>query len=269
MMTARETPGRRRVARQSRQAERGGARRISSPKATWPGSAAWTRRLALRRAHLVPVGRRRVLHHPARPLGVGQVHGRRRPRFDLDRLARSPVRQGPDAGKAELIEEPNVGGHWVEIANEMSLRYLGENGPKYLVPTLNEPRWLFFVKPKKIYSWQGTDWAKPLQAQRMGNVGDRATSSPGDRVESFPGDRSCAGFAGGDGPDAPPARTNPAPTSMPGRHCRGPSRASSPVETVAVDLPGHGLSDDPWDPERLPDLLELCLRSHRRPDADS
>ena len=63
-------------------------------------------------------------------------------------------------GEAELREEPNVGGRWVEIANEMSLRYLGENGPKYLVPTLNEPRWLFFVKPTKLYSWQGTDWAK-------------------------------------------------------------------------------------------------------------
>jgi pimeloyl-ACP methyl ester carboxylesterase len=27
------------------------------------------------------------------------------------------------------------------------------------------------------------------------------------------------------------------------------------IETVAVDLPGHGLSDDSWEPERLPDLL--------------
>ena len=27
------------------------------------------------------------------------------------------------------------------------------------------------------------------------------------------------------------------------------------IETVAVDLPGHGLSGDPWEPERLPDLL--------------
>jgi pimeloyl-ACP methyl ester carboxylesterase len=27
------------------------------------------------------------------------------------------------------------------------------------------------------------------------------------------------------------------------------------IETVAVDLPGHGLSDDPWDPSQLPDLL--------------
>ena len=63
-------------------------------------------------------------------------------------------------GEAQVVEKPNVGGRWVEIANEMSLRYLGEDGPKYLVPTLNEPRWLFFIKPKKIYSWQGTDWAR-------------------------------------------------------------------------------------------------------------
>lgn len=62
-------------------------------------------------------------------------------------------------GEAELIEEPNVGGKWVAIAEEMSLRYLGPNGPKYLVPTLNEPRWLFFVKPLKTTTWQGTDWA--------------------------------------------------------------------------------------------------------------
>jgi hypothetical protein len=63
-------------------------------------------------------------------------------------------------GEAAVVEEPNVGGRWVEIANEMSLRYLGEDGPKYLVPTLTEPRWLFFVTPKQIYSWQGTDWAR-------------------------------------------------------------------------------------------------------------
>ena len=27
------------------------------------------------------------------------------------------------------------------------------------------------------------------------------------------------------------------------------------IETVAIDLPGHGLSDDPWDPPRLADLI--------------
>jgi hypothetical protein len=56
------------------------------------------------------------------------------------------------------VERPNVGGRWVEIAKQMSYRYLGEHGPDYLVPTLNEPRWLFFVRPLKITTWQGVDW---------------------------------------------------------------------------------------------------------------
>jgi hypothetical protein len=47
----------------------------------------------------------------------------------------------------------------VDIAREMSYRYLGENGPDYLVPTLNEPRWLIFVKPLNVTTWQGVDWA--------------------------------------------------------------------------------------------------------------
>ena len=71
-------------------------------------------------------------------------------------------------GEAQLLEEPNIGGRWVEIANEMSLRYLGENGPKYLVPTLNEPRWLFIVKPTKLSSWQGTDWARRYKHSEWG-----------------------------------------------------------------------------------------------------
>ena len=62
-------------------------------------------------------------------------------------------------GKAEIVEEPNTGGKWVEIATEMSLRYLGENGPKYLEPTLVEPRWLIFMRPDSQMTWQGVDWA--------------------------------------------------------------------------------------------------------------
>jgi nitroimidazol reductase NimA-like FMN-containing flavoprotein (pyridoxamine 5'-phosphate oxidase superfamily) len=71
-------------------------------------------------------------------------------------------------GEAEMIEGPNVGGRWVEIANEMSYRYLGEHGPDYLVPTLNEPRWLFFVKPLKMTTWQGTDWARKYKHSEWG-----------------------------------------------------------------------------------------------------
>lgn len=62
-------------------------------------------------------------------------------------------------GKATLIEEPNVGGRWVEIGREMAFRYRGEAGLAYLEQTLNEPRWLFFVEPEKIITWQG-GWAE-------------------------------------------------------------------------------------------------------------
>lgn len=71
-----------------------------------------------------------------------------------------PYRKVIVRGHAELVEEPNVGGQWVEIATKMSYRYLGENGPDYLEPTLNEPRWLFKIKPSKIKTWQGVEWAE-------------------------------------------------------------------------------------------------------------
>lgn len=60
---------------------------------------------------------------------------------------------------AELVEQPNVGGRWVEIAERMSVRYLGENGPKYLQPTLDKQRWLFYLRPRTLVTWQGNDWA--------------------------------------------------------------------------------------------------------------
>jgi hypothetical protein len=63
-------------------------------------------------------------------------------------------------GEAELVEKPNIGGRWVEIAERMSLRYLGENGPKYLEPTLDKKRWLFRVAPVRLWTWQGVDWAR-------------------------------------------------------------------------------------------------------------
>ena len=57
-------------------------------------------------------------------------------------------------GEAEVIERPNVGGKWVEIARRMAVRYLGEDGLKYLEPTMSDPRWLIFIKPKSIKTWQ-------------------------------------------------------------------------------------------------------------------
>lgn len=63
-------------------------------------------------------------------------------------------------GKAELVEEPNVGGKWVPIAKEMAVRYSGEAGLTYLEATIEEPRWLFFVWPEQITSWTGGGWAE-------------------------------------------------------------------------------------------------------------
>jgi nitroimidazol reductase NimA-like FMN-containing flavoprotein (pyridoxamine 5'-phosphate oxidase superfamily) len=80
----------------------------------------------------------------------------------------APYRRVHVQGTAELLEEPNVGGRWVAIATEMSLRYLGENGPTYLEPSLVEPRWLFFVKPKKVATWEGVNWAKQYKHANWG-----------------------------------------------------------------------------------------------------
>ncbi len=69
-----------------------------------------------------------------------------------------PYRKVEVEGKATIVEEPNVGGTWVQIANEMSLRYLGKHGPEYLVPTLNQPRWLIRVDVERMMTWQGVAW---------------------------------------------------------------------------------------------------------------
>jgi Pyridoxamine 5'-phosphate oxidase len=61
--------------------------------------------------------------------------------------------------RAHVEETPNLGGRWVAIAERMSLRYLGEDGPKYLEPTMDKKRWLFRLEPVALKSWQGQDWA--------------------------------------------------------------------------------------------------------------
>ena len=63
-------------------------------------------------------------------------------------------------GSADVVEEPNVGGQWVDIASQMALRYLGPNGPEYITASLNQPRWLFRVTPTVLKTWEGTGWAK-------------------------------------------------------------------------------------------------------------
>ena len=91
-------------------------------------------------------------------------------------------------GEAEPIEVANVGGRWVPIAEEMSLRYLGPNGPKYLGPTLSEPRTLFFVRPMTLTTWQGVDWAARYKRSPDGEAGSSPTtgSTPVGRDDVLP-----------------------------------------------------------------------------------
>ncbi len=71
-------------------------------------------------------------------------------------------------GIAEVVEHPNVGGKWVEIAEQMSYRYLGPNGPTYLTSTLNQPRWLIKMTPTNIKTWQGVGWARRYWVEETG-----------------------------------------------------------------------------------------------------
>lgn len=89
----------------------------------------------------------------------------------------------------------------------------------------------------------------------MGNVDDRATPSPDAIERILPWGAVLRGFRWGDGPDVAillhdPGADIDAWAILPVEIAR-----QLEIETVAVDLPGHGLSDDPWDPARLPELL--------------
>jgi nitroimidazol reductase NimA-like FMN-containing flavoprotein (pyridoxamine 5'-phosphate oxidase superfamily) len=71
----------------------------------------------------------------------------------------SPHRRVQVLGQAEIVETPNVGGRWVPIAERMANRYLGpDGGPRYLVPTLDRPRWLIRVRPEQLTTWSGGEW---------------------------------------------------------------------------------------------------------------
>ena len=61
-------------------------------------------------------------------------------------------------GSADLIEEPNIGGRWVAIGERLAVRYRGEAGRAYLQATLNQPRWLFYIRPQRLITWNGAGW---------------------------------------------------------------------------------------------------------------
>jgi hypothetical protein len=62
--------------------------------------------------------------------------------------------------RAVMVEEPCLGGQWVPVAERMSVRYLGENGPRYLEPTKDKKPWLFRLEPINFTTWQRQDWAE-------------------------------------------------------------------------------------------------------------
>ena len=62
--------------------------------------------------------------------------------------------------EAVIVEQPNIGGRWGEIARQMALRYYGANGPSYLEPTMSWKRWLLRIAPVETWTWQGIAWPK-------------------------------------------------------------------------------------------------------------
>jgi PPOX class probable F420-dependent enzyme len=97
----------------------------------------------------------------ARKKSAWALHLQQNPRVALSiDEAEAPYRKMHVQGMAQIAEQPNIGGAWVEIAKRMAVRYLGEHGPDYLVPTLDQPRWLIKVRPEHVTTWQGVDWAR-------------------------------------------------------------------------------------------------------------
>jgi nitroimidazol reductase NimA-like FMN-containing flavoprotein (pyridoxamine 5'-phosphate oxidase superfamily) len=64
-------------------------------------------------------------------------------------------------GKAEIISGPApLEGQTLEVARRMARRYLGENGPQYLEPSIPRPRYLVKIVPDEIRTWDGVEWAR-------------------------------------------------------------------------------------------------------------
>jgi len=96
----------------------------------------------------------------------------------------APYRKVMVQGRGKIVEEPNLGGAWVPIAERMSVRYLGPNGPEYLTSSLDQPRWLIKVMPERVVTWQGVDWARkykdPVRDGNAARVADgQARTSTG------------------------------------------------------------------------------------------
>lgn len=65
-------------------------------------------------------------------------------------------------GDAEIGGEPVVPADdaWLrEMVNNMAVRYMGPNGPQYASATMNRPRVVITITPRKVQSWTGGEWA--------------------------------------------------------------------------------------------------------------
>ena len=116
----------------------------------WDGEALWF--VGRQRAVVRLCGQRSAgLRRDLMPLTVPPTNRAKRLRFP-----RCSSRQCSGA------EEPNVGGKWCAGRRGDVSPLSGPQRPHYLVPTLNQPRWLIKVVPEKVRTWQGVAWARPL-----------------------------------------------------------------------------------------------------------
>lgn len=98
-----------------------------------------------------------------REKSVYVTHLRREPRVCVSiALETAPYTRVTIQGAAEIVEGPVDGqggsAQWVSVARGMARRYLGEHGPDYLEPTLDRPRYLVKITPRKITTWEGVEW---------------------------------------------------------------------------------------------------------------
>lgn len=65
-------------------------------------------------------------------------------------------------GDADLGAEPVVPADdpWLrDMVNDMAVRYMGPDGPRYASATLDRPRILITITPRRTTSWTGGEWA--------------------------------------------------------------------------------------------------------------
>jgi uncharacterized pyridoxamine 5'-phosphate oxidase family protein len=65
-------------------------------------------------------------------------------------------------GQAVISKEPIApeSDPWLrDLVNEMASRYMGPDGPSYAAKTLGRPRVLITIRPERMQSWTGGEWA--------------------------------------------------------------------------------------------------------------